>query len=377
MASLRGATFLFATSTTAAPAPFCRNSSDTPVPDIGDVLERPCARSKQFQLPGRRALIVTTSHDRLCEESEECEATGVTLEEADIPYWIYRDAGLEVDVASIKGGKIPEDGNILSHWDCRLKHDAEAYGQFQQSLPLADVNFSAYDIVYMAGGWGASWDLPTSETLGKGITEAFLAGKLLGSVCHGGLGFVQARKADGSLLVNGTRMTAVTDKQIEELSKSKGWQEPHHPEEELRKRGAVYEAQHAIVELTATDVVVDDLTSDGRIITGQNQNSACGVAQAHLTRLERDANERFGLTFDGCNADAVGCYQGLYSDLAEATKVDPFVLSCSKHWQLTAGTCAAKGYPEHIEVPSGKETVEDPIFRHKITTWAVRSPVLI
>jgi putative intracellular protease/amidase len=300
----------------------------------------------------------------------------VTLEEADIPYFIYRDAGLEVDVASIKGGRIPEDGNILSHWDCRLKHDAEAYSQFQHSLAVSDVNFSAYDIVYMAGGWGASWDLPTSEALGKGITEAFLAGKLLGSVCHGGLGFVNARKADGSLLVNGTRMTAVTDRQIDSLSKSKGWHEPHHPEAELRKRGAVYEAHHGIVEITASNVVVDDLTSDGRIITGQNQNSACGVAQAHLARLERDANESFSLTFDGCKANVVGCYQGLYSDLAELTRVDPFVLLCSKHLQLTAGTCAAKGYPDHIKTLFGKEIVQDPIFS-KTTVWVEGKTILV
>jgi putative intracellular protease/amidase len=376
MASVRCATVLLASAATAATVPFCRNSSDTPLPDVGDVLERPCAQSRQFQLSGRRALIVTTSHDRLCQESEECEATGVTLEEADIPYFIYQDAGLKVDVASIKGGRIPEDGNILSHWDCRLKHDAEAYSQFQQSLAVADVNFSAYDIVYMAGGWGASWDLPTSEALGKGITEAFLAGKLLGSVCHGGLGFVNARKADGSLLVNGTRMTAVTDRQIDFLSKSKGWHEPHHPEAELRKRGAVYEAHHGIMEITASDVVVDDLTSDGRIITGQNQNSACGVAQAHLARLESDANESFSLTFVGCKANVVGCYQGLYSDLSELTKVDPFVLVCSKHLQLTAGTCAAKGYPDHIKTFFGNEIVKDPVFR-KTTVWVAGKTILV
>merc|ERR1719326_1860697 len=109
------------------------------------MMERPCDGKRQFNLTGKKALIITTSHDRFGpDDCDDCEPTGVTLEEADIPYWIYRDAGLEVDVASIKGGKIPEDGNILSHWDCRLIHDSAAYGQFQQSLAVADVNFSAY-----------------------------------------------------------------------------------------------------------------------------------------------------------------------------------------------------------------------------------------
>lgn len=311
---------------------------------------------------------MTTSHDRLGpEDCEDCEPTGVTLEEADIPYWIYKDAGLQVDVASIKGGRIPEDGNVLSHWDCRLRHDAEAYGQFQDSLPIARVNFTDYDIVYMAGGWGASWDLSTSAELGEGITQAFLSGKLLGSVCHGGLGFINARKADGSLLVEGTRMTAVSDKQIEMLAKVFGWQEPYHPEEELRKRNAVYEKHSGLVEITASDVVVDDLTSDGRIITGQNQNSACGVAQAHLERLERDAARPFALTFHGCPVHAVGCYEGLYSAVAKLTKVDPFVLVCGGRFQLTEGTCKEQGYGAQKETPFGK-IEKDPIFRDT-TIW--------
>jgi len=351
----------------AVPIPMCTKFTDMPIPPIGDLLERPCARRHEFDLRGYRALIVTTSHDRLCNETEQCDSTGVTLEEADVPYWIYKDAGLHVDVASIKGGKIPEDGNILSHWDCRLKHDAEAYGQFQNSLPVSTVNFTDYDIVYMAGGWGASWDLPTSSELGDGVTQAFLAGKLLGSVCHGGLGFVNAKKGDGSLLVNGTRMTAVSDKQILELSKVKGWKEPHHPEEELRKRGAVYESHQGLVDITATDVVVDDLTSDGRIITGQNQNSACGVAQAHLERLERDAGQPYSLTLEGCVVGLVGCYEGLYSDLAQLNKIDPFVLACKGHVQLSKGTCVSKGYTEHKKTPFGP-IVKDPIFR-RTTIW--------
>lgn len=201
------------------------------------------------------------------------------------------------------------------------------------------------------------------------------AGRKVAWFCHGGLGFVQARKADGSLLVNGTRMTAVTDRQISELSKAKGWTEPHHPETELRKRGAVFESHHGVIELTASDVVVDDLTSGGRIITGQNQNSACGVAQAHLERLERDANESYGLTFDGCHVNAVGCYQGLYSDLAELTRVDPFVLACGSHVQLSTGSCASKGFPDHIKTPFG-ELVQDPIFR-RTTVWTRNSALTV
>lgn len=350
-----------------ASGPQCIPGTNVLFPPVGDLLEHPCARRKEFKLTGTKALIISTSHDRFGpDDCEDCEPTGVCLEEADIPYWIFRDADLEVDVASIKGGKIPTDGSLLSHWDCRLMNDVEAYAQFQNSLPIAKVNFTDYDIIYMAGGWGASWDLSTSQELGEGITQAFLAGKQLGSVCHGGLGFINAKKADGSLLVNGTRMTAVSDKQVEFLGKVKNWTEPYRPEGELRKRGAVYEKHSGLIEITASDVVVDDLTSDGRIITGQNQNSACGVAQAHLDRLEQDAQKPFALTFGDCHL-AVDCYEGLYSSVVQLTKADPVIQLCRKQFTLTEGTCKSLGFGVQKETPFGK-IVKDPIFRDT-TIW--------
>ena len=93
---------------------------------------------------------------------------------------------------------------------------------------------------------------------------------VIGGVCHGPLGFLQAYDADGDLIVKGRRISAVTDKQISELGIS---QTPMHPERDLRAAGVVFEAESGFRDLFANNVVVD-----GRIVTGQNQNSATETA---------------------------------------------------------------------------------------------------
>lgn len=131
----------------------------------------------------------------------------------------------------------------------------------------------------MAGGWGASYDLGQSEVLGQKITEANAENILLGSVCHGALGFLMAKETDGKPLVEGKKMTAVTDKQVEELGISIT---PMHPETELRKLNADFQSNTAFRDMFATMLVVD-----GNIVTGQNQNSSGPTAQMLLRLLDK------------------------------------------------------------------------------------------
>jgi len=133
----------------------------------------------------------------------------------------------------------------------------------------------------MAGGWGASYDLMQSDDLADFITRANAEGKIIGSVCHGALGLCSARGLDGEPLVKGRRVTGVTDNQINTFGIAVT---PKHPEEELRKAGAIYECQHAWLDPFATHTTID-----GNLITGQNQNS--GYETAHRI-LERMATQR-------------------------------------------------------------------------------------
>ena len=202
--------------------------------------------------------------------------------ELTIAYYEFLDAGMTVDIASVEGGLIPFEPVSLrwplaTHADKRYLNDEDAQNNTQNSLKIDDVNFLDYDIIWMAGGWGAAYDLGYSEVLGEKISAAHAEGILLASVCHGALGFLKATDVDGSPLVEGKTMTAVTDKQVEELGIEIT---PQHPETELRRLGANFVSGTAFRDFFATYVAVD-----GNIVTGQNQNSSGETAQTLLRML--------------------------------------------------------------------------------------------
>ena len=233
------------------------------------------------------ALLVVTSHDKLGDQNcTDCKPTGVYGEEMTAPYYLFKDAGLRVTLATIEGGAVPVDPTynsslLQSTYDKRWWSDTEALRQSQHTPAVRDLNFEEYDVIFMAGGWGAAWDLGTSDALAAGVSKAYANPKqFIGSVCHGALGFIQATKPDGSLVCNGTKMTGVTDKQIEQLGIASIT--PLHPEDELKKAGADYQCKHGLL----TDLLQNDVVVDGRIVTGQNQMASCQVPQLLMQMLK-------------------------------------------------------------------------------------------
>jgi len=245
------------------------------------------------QVPaGKRALIIATNHSVLSAPGETSgDATGVMASEMTHPYYNFLDAGVEVDIASIKGGEIPVDPQTLSRIvktpeDDRFLADSIFLAKVKDSLAIVDVDVTQYDIIFIAGGWGAAYDLGYSTELGEKITEAYYADKqaVIGGVCHGVLGLIKAKDRDGNLLIAGRRMTGVTDKQIKELGIIDIT--PQHPEAELRKAGVIFESQTAFRDLFATHVVVDD---EERFVTGQNQNSGHETAQKMMAIVAKNS----------------------------------------------------------------------------------------
>lgn len=226
----------------------------------------------EMDLSGKRALIVTTSHDTL---DATGKATGVFASEMTAPYYAFLDSGMDVDIASIKGGQIPIEPMSLK-WpvastpDKRYLNDPMFQSKVSRSYQIDQVDMTQYDIVFLAGGWGAAYDFGQSAELGEKVASAYADDAVIGGVCHGPLGLLQARGGDGRLIVEGRRVSAVTDKQIEELGITFT---PMHPERDLRAAGVVFEADEAFRDMFANNVVID-----GRLVTGQNQNSATETA---------------------------------------------------------------------------------------------------
>jgi len=212
---------------------------------------------EKVQLPaGKRALVITTSHGVLAALGETGgQPSGVMASEMTHPYYNFLDAGMAVDVASVEGGEIPVDPQTLMFMiktpeDERFLNDPAFQAKVKNSLRIDDVDFTQYDIIFMAGGWGAAYDLGYSPVLAEKISEAYYAQTpVIGGVCHGVLGLINAKDRDGNLLIAGRRMTGVSDKQIKELGIEIT---PQHPETELRKAGAIYESQTAFQDIFAT-----------------------------------------------------------------------------------------------------------------------------
>jgi len=234
------------------------------------------APDPSLQRPGRRALVIATNHGVL----DVGKPTGVFASELTVPYYAFRDAGMAVDVASPAGGTIPVDPRSLKPVlrcaaDDRFLADPVLREQVTSSLAVADVDAEAYDVVYLAGGWGAAFDFATSEPLADLLTRMNQRGLPIGGVCHGPLGLHGARTPQGRPLVEGRRISCVTDKQVQELGIAST---PFHPETALRERGAVIESRHRFRDPFANHWVVD-----GNLVTGQNQNAGPMVARELLT----------------------------------------------------------------------------------------------
>lgn len=236
--------------------------------------------SKDYNLQGKKALIITTSHAILSGPGEtDGKATGVFGSEMTVPYYEFLEAGMEVDLASIEGGEIPIDPQSFLYMmktpeDNQYLNDEVFQQKVKNSMKIDNVDFTQYDAIWMAGGWGAAYDLGQSVILGQKISEAYYAQKpILGSVCHGSLGFIKAQDTLGNLLITGRTMTGVTDKQLQELGITKT---PLHPESELRKAGVNYKSNTGRRDIFQTLTVIDD---ERRFVTGQNQNSGHETAQ--------------------------------------------------------------------------------------------------
>lgn len=232
-----------------------------------------------LDLAGTSALCIATNHGVL----DLGVATGVFASELTVPYYAFLDAGMKVDVASPRGGVVPIDPlsmkeAIRTPEDDRLLGDEDLRGKLMESLPIAALDFGAYDLIYFAGGWGAAFDLAQSDDLGERVSAAYAAGRVLGGICHGPLGLLKARTPDGEPLVKGRRISAVTDRQIHQLGIEIT---PIHPESALRAAGARFEGKRHPLR----DFFANHFVEDGDLVTGQNQNAGPIVARRMMRRV--------------------------------------------------------------------------------------------
>lgn len=223
-----------------------------------------------------KVLIVLTSHDRLGDTGQK---TGFWLEEFTTPYYILKDANVDITVASPQGGQPPLDPksdapDSQTASTERFKHDAEAQLVLANTFRLADMRPADFDAVFYPGGHGPLWDLSGDRDSISLIESMYAAGKPVAAVCHAPAVLRYAKAADGQPLVKGKSVTGFSNSEEDAVQLSAVV--PFLVEDDLKSQGANY---------SKADDWQPYVITDGNLITGQNPASSKPVAEALLERM--------------------------------------------------------------------------------------------
>ena len=223
-----------------------------------------------------KILMVLTSHDRLGDTGHK---TGFWLEEFAAPYYVFKDAGAEIVVASPKGGQPPLDPksdapDAQTAATVRFNEDADALSTLATTTRLKDVVDAEFDAVFYPGGHGPMWDLAEDADSIRLIEQTFSAGKPVAAVCHGPAVFRHTRGALGEPLVKDKRVTGFSNE--EEAAVGLTDVVPFSLEHVLKQNGARYERGAVWQSYVVTD---------GRLVTGQNPASSEAAAEDVLRLL--------------------------------------------------------------------------------------------
>ncbi|MGV3678643.1 MAG: type 1 glutamine amidotransferase domain-containing protein [Acidovorax sp.] len=224
----------------------------------------------------KKILMVLTSHDQLGDTGKK---TGFWLEEFAAPYYVFKDAGVQITLASPQGGQPPldpksDDPGAQTDATRRFKADADAQNVLANTVVLASVRAEDFDAVFYPGGHGPLWDLAEDAQSIALIEKTFAAGKPLALVCHAPGVLRHAKAPDGKHLVDGKKVTGFTNSEEEAVQLTKVV--PFLVEDMLQAAGGHYSkgADWAPYVLT-----------DGNLITGQNPASSEQGAHAVLQQL--------------------------------------------------------------------------------------------
>ncbi|WP_413044306.1 type 1 glutamine amidotransferase domain-containing protein [Pseudomonas sp. YJ42] len=220
-----------------------------------------------------KILIVLTSHDKL---GTTGKPTGFWLEEFAAPYYVFKDAGAEIVLASPKGGQPPLDPksdapDAQTEMTQRFKNDAESQALLANTRTLDEVSSEDFDAVFYPGGHGPLWDLSGNPTSISLIESFIKAGKPVAAVCHAPAALIEVRGEDGEYLVKGKQVTGFTN--TEEAGVQLTDVVPFLLEEKLKEIGGDYSKGPDWSSYVRVD---------GLLVTGQNPASSEEAARALL-----------------------------------------------------------------------------------------------
>lgn len=225
-----------------------------------------------------KILFVLTSHSQMGDTGHK---TGFWVEEFANPYYTLVDQGVDVTIATPKGGAAPVDptSNLpqnATEDTKRFNGDAAVQKKITKTIALADINFEDYDAVFYPGGHGPLWDLAEDAASAQLIQDFNAANKPIAFVCHAPAALKHVKNAKGEFLVKGKKVTGFTNEEEEAVQLTKVV--PFLVEDMLKEKGGIY---------SRGDAWAAYAVKDGNLITGQNPASSALVAEMLLKMLQK------------------------------------------------------------------------------------------
>lgn len=220
-----------------------------------------------------RVLMVLSGHG----QSQGEEQPGYEFDEFAKAYLVFKAHNIKVDIASPNGGMVEADEyDSNKAFNAKVLADNTIMSKLNNTLAINTLNANDYGAVFIVGGKGAMFDLPKDAALQKIIADVYEQQGVIAAVCHGPAALVDVVLSDGEYLVAGKRINGFTNE--EEQLFGKKWL-PHFEfllEDKLIERGGVFQS---------SDIMLEHVAIDGRLVTGQNPSSTVGVATATLEAM--------------------------------------------------------------------------------------------
>ncbi len=224
-----------------------------------------------------KILIVLTSHSELGNTGKK---TGFWIEEFAAPYYVFREAGASIVLASPKGGQPPidpksDEPSSQTPATIRFKADGDLQTLLAHTKKITEVSADNFDAIFYPGGHGPLWDLTTDKDSIKLIENFWKSKKPVAAVCHAPSALLNVMDENGEPLVKGKKVTGFTNTEEEGVKLTDVV--PFLLEDELKNKGSLY---------SKSDDFVSYVVKDGLLITGQNPASSEEVAQELIKLLK-------------------------------------------------------------------------------------------
>jgi len=223
----------------------------------------------------KKVLIPVTNHATLGKTDQE---NGTFAPELTHAVHVLKEAGIDYEVASIKGGRAPIYGQDIEGDDVNssMLADEDFQNRVNNTIPVSQVNIADYDAVFYPGGFGLLSDLAANEDFAKLSAAHYENGGILAAVCHGPAALLPIILSNGESLLATKSVTGFTRE--EEIDYGTINDVPFLLEEALARKAARFNK----VQPWGSFVIEDD-----RVITGQNPASAHAVGEAIVKLLAK------------------------------------------------------------------------------------------